>query len=75
MFNRRGWMKPAHSCHQLYCAPKEGKLMEVFAELAINVLASVILLGFGFFGGKYRERGLQQGRNLEEYDFNYLPAR
>ena len=43
--------------------------MEVFAELAVNVLASVILLGFGFLGGKYRERGLQQGRNLEEYDF------
>jgi predicted transcriptional regulator YheO len=43
--------------------------MDVFAELAINVLASVILLGFGFFGGKYRERRLQQGRNLDEYDF------
>ena len=40
--------------------------MEVFAELAVNVLASVILLGFGFLGGKYRERGLQKGRNLEE---------
>ena len=43
--------------------------MDVFAELAVNVLASVILLGFGFLGGKYRERRLQQGRNLEEYDF------
>jgi predicted transcriptional regulator YheO len=43
--------------------------MEVFTELAVNVLASVILLGFGFLGGKYRERRLQQGRNLEEYDF------
>jgi hypothetical protein len=43
--------------------------MEVFAELAVNVVASVILLAFGFFGGKYRERRLQHGRNLEEYDF------
>ena len=43
--------------------------MDVFAEIAVNVLASVILLGFGFLGGKYRERGLLQGRNLEEYDF------
>ena len=43
--------------------------MEIFSELAVNVLASVILLGFGFLFGKYRERSLQQGRNLEEYDF------
>ena len=43
--------------------------MEVFTELAGNVLASAILLGFGFLFGKYRERRLQQGRNLEEYDF------
>lgn len=43
--------------------------MEVFSELAIDVFASVILLGFGFLFGKYRERRLQHGRNLEEYDF------
>jgi hypothetical protein len=43
--------------------------MDVFAELAVNVLASAILLGFGFLGGKYRERRLHRGRNLEEYDF------
>jgi predicted transcriptional regulator YheO len=43
--------------------------MDVFAELAANVLASIILLGFGFLFGKYRERRLHQGRNLEEYDF------
>lgn len=43
--------------------------MDVFAEIAGNVLASVILLGFGFLFGKYRERRLQQGRNLEEYNF------
>jgi predicted transcriptional regulator YheO len=43
--------------------------MEVFLELAINVLASVILVGSGFAVGKYRERRLQRGKNLEEYDF------
>jgi predicted transcriptional regulator YheO len=43
--------------------------MEVFSELVINVLASAILLGFGYLFGKYRERRLQRGRNLEEYDF------
>ena len=43
--------------------------MELFSELAANILASVILLSFGFLFGKYRERRLQQGRNLEEYDF------
>lgn len=30
--------------------------MDVFAELAVNVLASAILLGFGFLCGKYREQ-------------------
>jgi hypothetical protein len=43
--------------------------MEVFLELGVNVLASVILLGAGFAIGKYRERRLQRGKNLEEYDF------
>ena len=43
--------------------------MEVFAELAVNVLASALLLGSGFAVGKYRERRRQRGRNLEEYDF------
>ena len=38
-------------------------------ELAINLFASVILLGAGFVGGKYRERKLREGKNLEEYDF------
>jgi len=35
----------------------------------INILASAILLLFGFFGGKYRERKLGQGKHLEEYEF------
>jgi hypothetical protein len=41
----------------------------VFAEIMINILASAILLVFGFFGGKYRERKLRQGKQLEEYEF------
>jgi len=43
--------------------------MEMFSELAINVSASILLLGFGYLYGKYRERRLQQGKVLEEYDF------
>lgn len=43
--------------------------MEIFAELLINVLASVVLLGSGFLVGKYRERRQRGGRSLEEYDF------
>lgn len=38
-------------------------------EVVINVLASAILVFGGFVGGKYRERRLQKGRNLEDYDF------
>jgi len=41
----------------------------VISELFINVVASVILLGFGFVFGKFRERQLTQGKNLEEYNF------
>ena len=41
----------------------------MLAEFMINILASAILLVFGFFGGKYRERKLGQGKNLEEYEF------
>jgi predicted transcriptional regulator YheO len=33
------------------------------------LVASVILLGFGYLGGKYRERRLQRGKSLEEYEF------
>ncbi len=38
-------------------------------ELAINLLASAILVAAGFVWGKFRERGRQRGKNLEEYDF------
>lgn len=38
-------------------------------EIVVNVLASAILLVFGYFGGKYRERQLNQGKNLEDYKF------
>jgi len=38
-------------------------------ELFINIVASLILLTFGFFYGKYRERKLFEGNNLEDYDF------
>jgi hypothetical protein len=38
-------------------------------ELAINLLASVILISGGYFGGVYRERRVHAGRNLEDYDF------
>lgn len=38
-------------------------------EVVINVLASAILVFGGFIGGKYRERRLRKGRNLEEYAF------
>jgi len=41
----------------------------MLVELAINVLASVILIAAGYFGGMYRERLAQKGRNLEDYDF------
>jgi predicted transcriptional regulator YheO len=41
----------------------------VLSELVINVLASVILLGFGYLGGMLRERKAQQGKHLEEYEF------
>ena len=43
--------------------------MEWFSELVVSLVTSVILLGFGFLFGKYRERRRQLGRNLEEYDF------
>lgn len=41
----------------------------MLVELAINVLASVILIAGGYFGGMYRERQAQRGKNLEDYDF------
>ena len=41
----------------------------MLSEIVINVLASAILLVFGYFGGQYRERQSRHGKNLEEYDF------
>ncbi|MBT8106976.1 MAG: PAS domain-containing protein [Gammaproteobacteria bacterium] len=41
----------------------------MIAELAVNLLASAVLVVSGFLWGKYRERQLQKGQRLEEYDF------
>lgn len=41
----------------------------MLVEILINVLGPVVLFIAGYLGGKYRERRLQLGRNLEEYDF------
>jgi len=41
----------------------------MFAELAINILASAVLVAGGYLGGKYRERQAQKGEQLEEFDF------
>ena len=41
----------------------------MISELVINIGASVILLGFGFVFGKFRERQMAAGKNLEEYEF------
>ena len=43
--------------------------MDMISELVVNVLASAILLGFGYLYGQYRERRLHLGKNLEEYEF------
>lgn len=41
----------------------------MIAELAVNLLASAVLVVSGFLWGKYRERQLQKGQRLEEFDF------
>lgn len=41
----------------------------MIAELAINLLASAVLVAGGYLWGKYRERQLQKGQRLEEFDF------
>ena len=38
-------------------------------EIIVNVIASAILLVFGFTAGKLRERKLARGKHLEEYGF------
>ena len=41
----------------------------MFAELAMNILASAVLVAGGYLWGKYRERQSKEGRHLEEFDF------
>ncbi|HSG96482.1 MAG TPA: PAS domain-containing protein [Woeseiaceae bacterium] len=41
----------------------------MIAELAVNLLASAVLVAGGYLWGKYRERQFQKGRRLEEFDF------
>lgn len=41
----------------------------MLSEFVINLAVSAILLSFGYLAGKYRERRLQKGRPLEEYEF------
>jgi predicted transcriptional regulator YheO len=41
----------------------------MWMELLINLIASAILIGGGYLGGKYRERVSQGGKNLDEYEF------
>ena len=41
----------------------------MFADLAINLLASAVLVAGGYLWGKYRERQSQKGKHLEEFDF------
>jgi hypothetical protein len=38
-------------------------------EIAANLIVSALLVGAGFLIGKYRQRSLMRGRNLEQYDF------
>lgn len=39
------------------------------ADLATNLVVSLIVFAAGFLIGKYRQRALLKGRNLEQYDF------
>ena len=41
----------------------------IFTELIVNIAASAILLFFGFLFGKFRERKMQGGKNLDDYEF------
>ena len=38
-------------------------------DIAINLAVSVLVFAAGFLIGKYRQRALMRGRNLEQYDF------
>ena len=39
------------------------------ADLATNLVVSLVVFAAGFLIGKYRQRALLKGRNLEQYDF------
>ena len=41
----------------------------IFTELIVDIAASAILLLFGFLFGKFRERKMQAGKNLDDYEF------
>lgn len=41
----------------------------MLTDISINIVASLIFLSAGYIWGKYRERQISRGRNLEEYDF------
>ncbi|MDH4125635.1 MAG: PAS domain-containing protein [Gammaproteobacteria bacterium] len=41
----------------------------MLTELLVNVLASAVLLAFGYLGGQFRERHSRDGKKLEEYPF------
>jgi YheO-like PAS domain len=38
-------------------------------DIAVNLVVSALVFGAGFLIGKYRQRSLMRGRNLEQYDF------
>jgi len=38
-------------------------------EIGTNLVVSALVFGAGFLIGKYRQRSLARGRNLEQYDF------
>ena len=40
----------------------------IFTELIVDIAASAILLFFGFLFGKFRERKMQGGKNLDDYE-------
>jgi hypothetical protein len=53
---------------------KEAFVQDIIAsswlqEIAANLIVSALVFGAGFLIGKYRQRSLMRGRNLEQYDF------
>ena len=41
----------------------------MFSELLVEIGVSAILLLFGYLFGKFRERRLHGGNNLDDYEF------